>query len=79
MQLQAGCAVLVFIDVVALVVLTYLALVAGLLFPMDCATLDDPACVAAHAQGFANFALAFWATIFLNISFVVFALWKRPK
>ena len=70
----AGCAILFIGDLIALCVLIYLALGAGLFFPVDCTTEHQIACDAARSSQYQRIAFVFWATVAANLAFVV---WSR--
>lgn len=76
-RLQAGCAILALFDLLALCVLLYLALMAGLLVPMDCAPDNLPACDEGRASGLRVVLVAFLTTIAVNVGFAVWAVGKR--
>jgi len=78
-RLQAGCAILFIVDLIALCVLLYLALGAGFFFPIDCATEHNLTCDAARHSEYQRIALVFWATVVVNVAFAVWALRKRSR
>jgi hypothetical protein len=78
-RLHAGCAILFIVDSIALCVLIYLALGAGLLLPMDCTTEHERACEAARSSHYQRIAFVFWVTIAVNVAFVVWSLRGRNR
>lgn len=78
-RLQAGCAILFLFDLIALCILLYLALGAGLLVPADCTIERQAVCDVARDEQGNILAVAFWATVMANASFVIWALWRRSR
>jgi hypothetical protein len=72
MRRQAGCAILFLFDVLALCVLLYFALGAGMLMPMDC--FDNQPCEASRDAQFNRVVIIFWMTVAVNAALLVWAV-----
>lgn len=77
-RVQAGCAILFLFDLIALCILLWFALGAGMLTPMDCTIEHRPACNAASAAYSRWLALIFLATVAVNAGFLAWAI-RRPR
>lgn len=72
-RLQVGCAFLFLFDLLAICVLLYLALGAGMLVPMDCTIEQERACAAARASTYGPLSIALLVTIAANAGFFIWA------
>lgn len=74
---QAGCAILIVFDLMALCVLAYLALGAGMFFPAHC--YENPQCEAARDESVQLVVIAFWTTTAVNVGFLAWAVLTRKR
>ena len=77
-RVPAGCAILFLFDLIALCALLYIALVAGPLFLIDCATGHERECSASRAAPLRWLAGVFLTTLAVNVGFLPWGV-RRPR